>query len=444
MGHLTSKSYFSLQKRLNDAVQGGPNTEIFHKILDLLFSEEEAKVVTILPLNMFKIEDVQKKIGKTKTECKKILNGLADKGILFDFKFEDTQAYFLAPTMAGFFEFTLMRTDNNRDHKIFSELLSNYLHKDKKYLKEVFISNPGIARVYPNEEVFLNNKSVVLDYERAEKIIKSASVITLGRCFCRHKMQHQGKLCKYPQETCMTLNQAAESAIRHNLAKKITKEKALEILKRCRDIGLVQIGDNVEEEVNWLCNCCSCCCEALNAYKKLGNKSHLSSNFVALNNRNVCLGCKICLEKCPVGAIKMRKISGKDCAFVNKNKCIGCGVCVHFCPSKSLSLERIKDIQIVPKDTFERIILTALNKGKLQNYLFENDEVITHRVLNRFLGFILSLEPSKRLIAQRQLRSRFLNMIAKTHLYSNYDKVLHKKGEKIDYNHSEIDLMKKK
>jgi len=437
MGHITSKNYLKLQERIDDAVQGGVNSELLHKILDLLFTEDEAKLVTVLPLNMFTVHDVQKRWGKTEKETKKILDRLADKGILFDFKYEKSHAYFLAPTMAGIFEFTLMRTDNHTDHKIFSELLTEYTHKNKNYITDVFASNPGVARVYPNEEIFKENKSVILDFERASKIIKDASAITLGRCFCRHKMEHLGKTCKYPQDTCMTLNKAADDVIRHKLAKKISKKKALEVLQKSRDLGLVQIGDNIQEQVNWICNCCSCCCEAISAYKQLGHKIHIKSNFFSENNSQLCKGCGVCVKKCPVGAITMKN----NVAIIDKDKCFGCGICAYFCPSKSLSLKRIENPEITPKDNFERIVMTALDKGKIQNYIVENNGLITHRILNRLLGFILSLKPAKRILAQRQLRSRFINSVLKAKKFKLVDKVYNKNDH--DYSHKEIELMKK-
>jgi len=40
-------------------------------------------------------------------------------------------------------------------------------------------------------------------------------------------------------------------------------------------------------------------------------------------NKKKCIGCKLCVSKCPVGAITM--VKGK--AVIDANKCVGCGVC---------------------------------------------------------------------------------------------------------------------
>lgn len=45
-----------------------------------------------------------------------------------------------------------------------------------------------------------------------------------------------------------------------------------------------------------------------------------------------CIGCKICVRKCPVGAITMK--DGK--AVIDSTKCISCGICAKKCPVKAI------------------------------------------------------------------------------------------------------------
>jgi len=76
-------------------------------------------------------------------------------------------------------------------------------------------------------------------------------------------------------------------------------------------------------------------------------------------------------------------------------------------------MEKRKNKVPVPKDMFERIVLEAIDTGKLQNYLFDNEKLLTHAILRRFLGVIMSLKPAKRMMANKQLQSRFLNALTK-------------------------------
>jgi len=436
MSHITPKSFYDLQKRLDGAPQGAPSSDILFEILEILFSEKEAKLVTQLPYNYFTDKKASAIWKLSIEETRKILEELADKGILLDIRSEDLQHYILAPPMAGFFEFSLMRTDGRFDRKILSELFYQYITKEDNFSKKLFTLKPSIGRVFPMEES-LPPKVIVLDYERASHIIKTANCITVGTCYCRHKMEHLGKACNNPQRVCLSFNGAAESLTRHKIAEEINKDEALDILNECVNLGLVQMGDNVQDGVNWICNCCSCCCEGILARKKFKEAFDLTSNFISVNIPEKCLACGLCIKKCPVDAISIEEKNGGKYAKVNSSQCIGCGICVKFCPSKSLFLKRKNKISLVPKDGFERIIMSAIDSGTLQNYIFDNPSLLSHSILKRIIGYILSLPPSKQLLAQKQLRSRFLNILTKTKHYNAFDK-LGDENVELNYNHEEI------
>ena len=57
MGHITSKNHLQLQKRLDMHAQGAPESEALFKILEILFTQEEAGLVSGLPIKFFTIEE---------------------------------------------------------------------------------------------------------------------------------------------------------------------------------------------------------------------------------------------------------------------------------------------------------------------------------------------------------------------------------------------------
>jgi Pyruvate/2-oxoacid:ferredoxin oxidoreductase delta subunit len=433
MGHEGFGSYRSLQKRLDSFPQGAPPSETLFKILEVLFSEEEALLVSKLPLVPFTVSDASKLWKIDKKETFKILDGLADKGLLFDSDKEGVHQYILAPTMAGFFEFSLMRTDGKFDRKVLSELYHQYINVEEGFVNDVFTLDPPVARVLVHEDQLPKERElVILDYERAVKIIETAGCITVGTCYCRHKMEHMGKACDMPQDVCLTFNGSARTLSKHGIAKEISKEEAMKILKKVRELGLVQIGDNVQDNVNWICNCCSCCCEAILGYKRLGYIPKINSNFQPEIKVSDCTGCGVCVKKCPVDAIRLEK--GK--AEVDVDACFGCGVCSRFCPSSAIEMIRREKTKFVPKDSMERIVINAIERNKLQNFLFKNQELWTVNSMRRFLKIIFSPPPAKWALANDQLRSRFLN---------SYMRRMYKKnpslfgGKEPDYSHPELD-----
>ena len=422
MAHHTHKSSYSqLVDRLNRFPQGAPPSEILNKILKMLFSEKEAELVSLLPIRPFTVKKASQVWKTNLASAQKTLDELSSRAILLDIEQDGQPFYFLPPPMAGFFEFSLMRLGGNIDQKVLSELFYQYINLEEDFVKELFlVGEMQGGRVFVQESVLSNENALhVLDYEQASEVIKSASHIGIGMCFCRRIKKHLGTACDEPIDICMTFNASAASLLKHDYVRQVDVVECLDLLQLAYEHNLVQFGDNVREDVNFICNCCKCCCEAMIVARKFGILHPVqTTNFIPQIQNEKCKGCGKCVEVCPVEAMTFVSANDphhpeKKKAKINQEVCLGCGVCARVCPTDSIRLLSRPERVITPLNFIHRTVVMAIERGKLQNLIFDNHVLWSHRALAAVLGVILKLPPVKQAIASQQMKSRYLEALLK-------------------------------
>lgn len=417
MSHTTLKSgYSELVDRLNRFPQGAPASETLYRILQLLFSEKEAQFVALLPIKPFTVKQAAKVWHLDTLASRKILDDLSSRAILLDVERYGEMIYVLPPPMAGFFEFSMMRLRGDVDQKVLAELYYQYLNVEEEFIRALFThGETQLGRVFVHEPVLSTENSLyVLDYERASEVIRTATHRGVGMCYCRHKMQHLGKNCDAPMDICMSFNSTAESLTSHDYGRLVDVKEGLDLLDKAYENNLVQFGENVQTGVSFICNCCGCCCEAMIAARKFGilNPVH-TSNFLPVVDEENCTGCGKCVSACPVEAMTL--VSANDAhqpnrkkALLNEEICLGCGVCVRTCSRDGLSLKSRSERVITPVNSTHRIVLMAIERGDLQNLIFDNHALWNHRAMAAILGVILKLPPVKQALASEQVKSKYL------------------------------------
>jgi Pyruvate/2-oxoacid:ferredoxin oxidoreductase delta subunit len=424
MAHLTARSaYAHLVDRLNQFPQGAPPSDLLYRILGLLFTEREAELVALLPIRPFTAARAAAVWKMPVAGAQAVLDTLASKAILLDLRQGDEHVYVLPPPMAGFFEFSLMRVRGDVDQRMLSELLYQYITVEEDFIKALFTEGTTqLGRAFVHEPVLTSEQGLhVLDYERASAVITGSADMGVGMCYCRHKAQHVGRACDAPMDICMTFGGTARSLIANGYARRVDAAEGLDLLQQARDRRLVQFGENVRRSVAFICNCCGCCCEAMIAARKFGmlNPVH-TSNFLPVVDNATCNGCGKCVNVCPVEAASL--VSANDAhapkakrAKVDEEYCLGCGVCVRTCPSKSLDLASRSERIFTPLDSVHRTVVMAIERGDLQDLLFDNRVMWNHRALAAVTGAILKLPPIKQAMASKQMKSRYLeNLIARS------------------------------
>ncbi|NIM97577.1 MAG: 4Fe-4S dicluster domain-containing protein [candidate division Zixibacteria bacterium] len=297
--------------------------------------------------------------------------------------------------------------------KEWAKLFHEYFDSENNFYWANFRHGEKISplRALPHEGTVDPSEYVeVLDYEKATSIVEEAEKFSLGICSCRHEKLHVGeKKCDVPLETCSSFGAAADFMTRHGFAKEASKSEMLENLERSKEMGLIFCADNTKQGVSFICHCCGCCCNALLGVSKFGYPGMVvTSNFIAQSDEEVCTECGTCAQSCPINAIETAPQASPR---IDASMCLGCAVCALKCPTQAMKLVKRKQRVLHPEDTFERVILQCLERGTLQNLMFNNPQSRTHAFVRGFVGGFLKLPPVKKALMSDMLRSSFLGMM---------------------------------
>ncbi|GAP21319.1 4Fe-4S binding protein [Leptolinea tardivitalis] len=187
------------------------------------------------------------------------------------------------------------------------------------------------------EDIQLGDLEKVIPYALARDIVfKNPDHIVALDCPCRVAKEDS---CT-PIDVCLIIGEPfASLVLEHHpdRSRAITSEEAQAIIKAEDDRGHVHhafFKDAMLGRFYAICNCCSCCCGAIEAQRN-GTPMLASSGYVAVIDDDKCQMCGICQKKCQFSAI-----SHKEKYTVNTAVCMGCGVCVNQCKSNAIHLVR--------------------------------------------------------------------------------------------------------
>jgi len=187
-------------------------------------------------------------------------------------------------------------------------------------------------------DVELRGLEQVIPYPAARDIVlKHPDHIVALECPCRSARE---KPC-LPLDVCLIVGEPFASFIAEHqpeTSRWVTQTEATEILRAEHERGHVHhafLKDAMLGRFYAICNCCSCCCGAMQSFLH-GTPMLASSGYVSRVVETSCVRCGACVEACPFGALEM----GETAVRVDEARCMGCGVCVSKCPKGALSLVR--------------------------------------------------------------------------------------------------------
>ena len=173
---------------------------------------------------------------------------------------------------------------------------------------------------------------VVLAQPEMRELLAAAETIAVGRCVCRETERN----CDLPLDVCLSLDAEARRKIKDRAWREISLDDALLLLEETHRLGLVHIayrrGDG---DISFVCSCCTCCCWPLTGLRQFDYRDGIAeSAYVARFDQGKCIGCGVCVERCPFGVFVRHKNS--ECIAHDEDRCFGCGLCVSTCPSGAI------------------------------------------------------------------------------------------------------------
>lgn len=358
-------AYEALQEKLNTNPLGAPKRQEFLEILRILFTPEEAEMALHLPFLPQTADEIAEAIGRTQEEVIRLCESMADKTLVYSYQARNgKKMYMLFPTAPGLFEFPIMKSSVSPgslagiDVEHLARLWSQY-YEDGWGLEGASTPTP-LARVLPVQQA-IPAALHVFPYEEAAHYIQTSKYVGVSDCPCR--LTH--KRCDRPIDVCMPLGYSAKFLAERGAARLVTPEEALKVLQRAEDAGLVHCASNTRDKIDYICNCCPCCCGILGVVTRLkGAVSRPESNFYSVIQVENCTGCGVCVERCPMKAIRL-----DDVASVDQALCIGCGLCVSGCDFEAAVLVRKAHSVEPPADIRQMLSQMAAEKGRTEQFL---------------------------------------------------------------------------
>jgi Pyruvate/2-oxoacid:ferredoxin oxidoreductase delta subunit len=332
--------YKRLAEHISMLAMGFPHTETLEKILEENLKPEEAQAMLaipnrVIPLQPVSFQEIAQNSDTPEDELRRILENLAERGLIFSGETDDGKTGYAFQQVGFSFPQTFFwKGEKTPEAEKMAGLVSKYFNR--KVVTKAYNSDTNAYRYIPVTGTIKTDIQAVLPHHTMESVLEKATDFAVCHCSCRMIAGLRGLPCEHTTEICIKFDEVARYVIDKGLGKKITREKARELVRQAEDEGLVHFVDNAKGDIKHNCNCCGCACWNVGTIRrrKIPRDAIMEVYFTRITDLEECISCEQCADICPVKAVEM----SDDRPVVDAQWCIGCGVCATKCPAEAIEM----------------------------------------------------------------------------------------------------------
>jgi electron transport complex protein RnfB len=363
--------YRRLQKHLDSQTMRFPalRSGADLRLLKHIFDPEEARIARELSYKFESLEDIHERLKGSVTsvdDLRIMLDRMVQKGGIGYTERQGMSFYRNLPLVVGMYEANI--------HRLTPEFLADFGDFKEKAMFSYglsFISTkPPQFRTIPVEQSITTEPYVARYDELRSLIEQTEGPIVVTQCICRLARRMGGDPCKKTtrSEVCVVLDNSARLCIKKGIGRQINREEALEIARQNEKEGLILNTSNAQKP-EFICGCCGCCCGFVCDLAKMPRPAQFfPHNYFAEIDRDLCVGCGTCSERCQMDAVKAG--NKQETASIDLYRCIGCGTCVPTCGRNAIRLMKRRK-EVVPPETDDDLYdnIMANRRGTLLSLL---------------------------------------------------------------------------
>ena len=280
-----------------------------YKLFENILTDDMIEIGLSMKLRKpYSVGEIAGKTGRSEENVRKLVEEMAMIGVIEYHRVNGEEKVLLPVFAPGNMELMVLNKDQVESHPEIADSFVNYVENLTKSFAKYFPQGNGLAIALPVQKAIdAEQKRIDID-EVSYWVEKYAPSISVAGCQCRTSARIRGDAGEDLEgEWCLQLGEFAESCIKTNRARRITKEETYEHLQKVEEMGYLHMVTNIDgpKKSLFICACNPEICLALRTARLVDTPNMFKSNFVASVDKEKCAACGQCMEVCPMNAAKL-------------------------------------------------------------------------------------------------------------------------------------------